>query len=84
MSPKINGYFFSKLVYSNLIISKRFILPSKINSYQAVYTFNFSRKNELKSTGFFFKKLAFIALAINAINHKVYYSTTLRSTVLSL
>ena len=84
MSQKTKGYFFSKLIYSKLITNSKITIQSKINSYQTLYTFNFSKKNELKSTGFFFKKLAFMALAINIISCKTYYTTTLKSTVLSL
>lgn len=84
MLEKNKTYFFNKLIYSKLIIKKQTNVCIKLKLYQTIYTFNFSRKEELKSTGFFYKKLAFMGLAINTINFKSYYTTTLKSTVRSL
>ena len=49
-----------------------------------LYTFIFNKNSSSYLNTFFFKKLAFIGLAINGINFKKYYVTTIKSTMFSV
>jgi hypothetical protein len=49
-----------------------------------LYTSIFNKNCSAYLNTFFFKKLAFIGLAINGINFKKYYVTTIKSTMFSV
>ena len=84
MSQKTKLPLFTRLVYTILVIKPLRAKNFFQKDYQKVYTLNIVRKDELLSTGFFFKKIAFIGLALNIIYINKYYSTTLKSTIRSL
>ena len=84
MSLKKRKQLFSNIIFNNLLKDKQKSNIKPIKAYQNLYTLNITQKVTINSTGFFFKKLAFIGLAHNSVFTKKYQISTIRSTILSL
>ncbi len=68
---------YKKLNVNSLILNKATVLP-KLNSVE------FSISKLCGNTGKFFKKLAFIGLAMNCVENNKFYLTKLKSIMFSL
>jgi hypothetical protein len=67
----------------------RYLFLIGVNSFlkfkqKKIYTLISNKNCSSYLNTFFFKKLAFIGLAINGINFKKYYVTTMKSTMFSV
>lgn len=77
---------FKNLIYWNIISLKKIFIKNekKINDKFLLKTINIKNSEIINNTGFFFKKLSFLVLAINNINFKKHKNLTLKSTIYSL